>query len=136
MYGDRTDSAFQKGVAEFVSVALEHRRVSDDPMIFCPCLDYSNVKRWTDIHMIEDHLYRRGFGPDYETWYWHGEDLGLGDDSTKGMNKGDGDERSGDDIDYDDVEAGNRIDDMMDAIGEHLNNEQSRPRMFEDVSNA
>jgi len=67
MYGDRTDSAFQKGVAEFVSVALEHRRVSDDPMIFCPCRDCSNVKRWTDIHMIEDHLYRRGFRPDYET---------------------------------------------------------------------
>lgn len=80
MYGDRRELTFQKGVTEFCKAALEHQKVVNEPTIFCPCRDCCNVKSWVDISKIEDHLYRRGFRSDYETWYWHGEKLVFRDD--------------------------------------------------------
>ena len=52
-------------------------------MIFCPCHDCSNVKRWADINEIVDDLYRSGFKPDYEIWYWHGENLDINDEGAE-----------------------------------------------------
>lgn len=124
MYGDRRERDFQEGLREFCIAAVEHQRLTQEPMIFCPCRDCGNVKRWADINEILDHLYRRGFKPDYEIWYWHGEKLDINDEGAKANTfKCEGDEGIVED----------RMDDMMDAIGDHLT---QQTRMFEDVSNA
>ncbi|CAO2817994.1 unnamed protein product [Amaranthus hypochondriacus] len=83
MYGDLRERDFQEGLREFCIAAVQHQRLSQEPMIFFPCRDCGNVKRWTDINEILDHLYRRGFKVDYEIWYWHGEKLDINDEGAK-----------------------------------------------------
>ena len=73
MYGDRREMEYIDGVKEFCNAALEHKRVTDEQSIFCPCRDCGNLKRWVDIKKIEEHLFRHGFTHSYETWLWHGE---------------------------------------------------------------
>ena len=52
-------------------------------MIFFPLSLLYNVKRWVDINKIVDHLYHRRFSPDYEIWYWHGENLDINDEGAE-----------------------------------------------------
>jgi transposase-like protein len=52
MYGDRRERDFQEGLREFCIAAVEHQRLSREPMIFCPCRDCGNVKRWTDKERV------------------------------------------------------------------------------------
>ena len=52
MYGDRRERDFQEGFREFCIAAVEHQRLSREPMIFCPCRDCGNVKRWTDKERV------------------------------------------------------------------------------------
>lgn len=94
------------------------------PMIFCPCRDCSNVKWWADISKIVDHLYCRVFRLDYEICYWLGEKLNINDEGAEANTfKCQGDEGIAED----------RMNDMMDAFGDHLT---QQTRMFENVSNA
>ena len=133
MYGDRRDRVYQDGVTEFCNAALEHQRLSKEPLIFCPCRDCGNVKRWADINKIEEHLFRRGFKPDYETWYWHGEKLipyrDCNEHEETNSYPCEGNMSGEDDAAVED----NRMNDMMDTMGDHCT---AQPRMFEDVSNA
>ena len=66
MYGDHQECAYLDGVLDFCESTLEHRRVARVHTIFCPYRDCHNVKRWIDIKIIEDHLFRRGFTENYE----------------------------------------------------------------------
>ena len=102
MYGDRREKVYIDGIKEFCSSALEHMRQTSGKTIFCPCRDCANLKRWVDINKIEEHLFRRGFTHDYQTWYWHGEkigvrevEIGFANDDLLGNESCDGDLRIG-----------------------------------------
>ena len=133
MYGDRRDIQYQDGVKDFCRAALEHQRVSKAELIFCPCRDCDNGRKWENIKKIEEHLICRGFTSDYETWYWHGEELtSVGISNEREGNHGglrDGNEGGNEDAGMEE----DRMNEMLDAMGDHVT---EQPRIFEDVSKA
>ena len=144
MYGSRTTAEYLAGVNEFCRIAVQHQwstlveqRLTKARPIFCPCRDCENVKRWEDVKKIEDHLIIRGFMPDYKVWYWHGEEWPPMDNSSS-RHGNDADEREPDGSDdnevgdNDDMEE-DRIDEMMDGLGDHVNEES---RMYDNVVKA
>lgn len=132
MYGNRTTPEFWNGLKEFSNVALDHQRKTLAETIFCPCHDCKNVKRWSDIKEIEYHLVRRGFVDDYHIWIWHGEKLGA----TASNNHNEEIESpycEGHENIEDDTTNANKVDEMIEALGENV---EDQPQIFDEVSKA
>ncbi|XP_021758847.1 uncharacterized protein LOC110723783 [Chenopodium quinoa] len=135
MYGKRNTREFLDGVKEFCRRAKEHQKSSGEDEIYCPCRDCFTVKKFSDIKIIEEHLIRRGFRQAYHVWLWHGEKLVSGetssvhdiqqeesdesDESERESCESDvGDEDNDDEEDY--------MDEMMDGVGDRLNERGNR----------
>ncbi|XP_074342221.1 uncharacterized protein LOC141679687 [Apium graveolens] len=72
------DENYIKGVNEFISCALKHQDMKEKELgykdlISCPCHICGNLKFFSDINIVEDHLFRNGFKRNYTKWIWHGE---------------------------------------------------------------
>ncbi|XP_074356133.1 uncharacterized protein LOC141695821 [Apium graveolens] len=72
------DENYIKGVNEFISCALKcqdmkEKELGYKDLISCPCHICGNLKFFSDINIVEDHLFRNGFKRNYTKWIWHGE---------------------------------------------------------------
>ncbi|XP_010693722.1 uncharacterized protein LOC104906639 [Beta vulgaris subsp. vulgaris] len=74
MYGSRETSEFVDGVFEFCNAALAYRAATGTDEFYCPCVDCTNVSKVTSIESLREHIFRRGFRPNYHVWVWHGEE--------------------------------------------------------------
>ncbi|XP_021718897.1 uncharacterized protein LOC110686603 [Chenopodium quinoa] len=132
---NRTQPEFLNGIEEFCRTAIEHQRTTKGETIFCPCRDCNNVKKWKEISVVENHLFRRGFMANYTIWYWHGEKI-IPTTSRSSINDADMENREqydDNERDTDDFFEEDHIPEMMDGLGDHVNEES---RMFENVSKA
>ncbi|CAM8999910.1 unnamed protein product [Rhodiola kirilowii] len=69
-----TNDVFIAGVNNFIQTAVAKGFLASDNSIRCPCTKCKN-KRFINIRMMEAHLYKYGFTPNYFNWTLHGEDL-------------------------------------------------------------
>ncbi|KAF7841448.1 WEB family protein [Senna tora] len=63
---------FVAGVDQFIGYVLFEKNLGSNGQIRCPCLRCDN-RKFIDVEIVKDHLYRHGFVPDYYQWIWHGE---------------------------------------------------------------
>ncbi|XP_076912614.1 uncharacterized protein LOC143570978 [Bidens hawaiensis] len=70
-------------------VAKDNQLKCGDEMIWCPCMECQNYKRFDNINEIEFHLTTRGFKPRYTCWSMHGESLGDRDTSSNNLENDD-----------------------------------------------
>ncbi|XP_021741305.1 uncharacterized protein LOC110707585 [Chenopodium quinoa] len=132
---NRTQPEFMNGIEEFCRTAIKHQRTTKGETIFFPCRDCNNVKKWKEISVVENHLFRRGFMANYTIWYWHGEKI-IPTTSRSSINDADIENRKqydDNERDTDDFLEEDHIPEMMDGLGDHVNEES---RMFENVSEA
>ena len=71
MHLSRTDKRYMHGVSQFITNAKAHAR--NENLVFCPCKDCMNQRKWAQIESIRMHLITRGFMPNYMIWTMHGE---------------------------------------------------------------
>ncbi|CAM8979456.1 unnamed protein product [Rhodiola kirilowii] len=69
-----TNDVFITGVNNFIEMAVAKGFLASDNSIRCPCTKCKN-KRFIHIRMMEAHLYKHGFTPNYFNWTLHGEEL-------------------------------------------------------------
>ncbi|CAM9000392.1 unnamed protein product [Rhodiola kirilowii] len=69
-----TNDVFIAGVNNFIQTAEANGFIDNDNKIRCPCMRCKN-RRFINKRMMEEHLYKYGFTPDYFNWTLHGEDL-------------------------------------------------------------
>ncbi|CAM8877106.1 unnamed protein product [Rhodiola kirilowii] len=69
-----TNDVFIAGVKNFIESAVAKGFLARDNTIRCPCTKCKN-RRFINIRMMEEHLYKYGFTPDYVNWTLHGKDL-------------------------------------------------------------
>ncbi|KAL9677038.1 hypothetical protein QQ045_005264 [Rhodiola kirilowii] len=69
-----TNDVFITGVNNFIETAMAKGFLASDNKIRCPCTKCKN-RRFINIRMMEEHLYKYGFIPNYFNWTLHGEDL-------------------------------------------------------------
>ncbi|CAM8999036.1 unnamed protein product [Rhodiola kirilowii] len=80
MYETRADGesysndVFIAGVNNFVQIAVSNGYLSNDNTMRCPCTKCKN-RRFINITMLEEHLYKYSFTPKYYNWTLHDEDL-------------------------------------------------------------
>ncbi|XP_021770764.1 uncharacterized protein LOC110734953 [Chenopodium quinoa] len=132
---NRTQPEFLNGIEEFCRTAIEHQRTTKGETIFCPYRDCNNVKKWKEISVVENHLFRRGFMANYTIWYWHGEKI-IPTTSRSSINDADMENREQHDDNEKDTDENfeeDRIPEIMDGFGDHVN---EKSRMFENVSKA
>jgi Transposase-associated domain len=73
MYGIWRDTIeYLRGVEEFMDYAIEDM---GNQIIFYPCRDFQNLRRFQNIKEVRVHLIRRGFKERYTQWLWHGENF-------------------------------------------------------------
>ncbi|XP_056688396.1 uncharacterized protein [Spinacia oleracea] len=130
---DRTTREYLDGVEEFCIIATRHIQSTNVKTIFCPCRDCKNVLRYADIKKIENHLVIRGFMPDYNIWYWHGEKLPVDRSSQEDVLEEDTWPLTFENSDSDESVEEDRISEMMDGLGDHVH---EGSRMYENVSKA
>jgi Transposase-associated domain len=53
--------------------AIEYMSQKCDQIIFCPCRDCQNLRRFRNIEEVRVHLIRRGFKERYTKLIWHGD---------------------------------------------------------------
>ncbi|KAL9683795.1 hypothetical protein QQ045_021220 [Rhodiola kirilowii] len=68
------NDVFIARVNQFVKIAVSNRHLSSDKKMRFPCTKCKN-RRFIYIRMLEEHLYKYGFTPNYYNWTLHGEDL-------------------------------------------------------------
>ena len=58
--------------ARFIDLAFSLPSVAQGGKIKCPCAKCRNYfpQEW---HIVEEHLYKHGYKPNYKTWTEHGE---------------------------------------------------------------
>lgn len=130
----RTSDEYVRGVNEFITCASEHyeknlREQGKKCLIACPCYHCGNLKKYTSIETLRDHLFRHGFKPFYTNWIWHGEEIdsrksSTNNDKNNGNNMATDDEE--DDVDID------RVNEMIQDVEDHL---MHRPDIFNDLVN-
>ncbi|CAM8925848.1 unnamed protein product [Rhodiola kirilowii] len=69
-----SNDVFIAGVNQFVKTAVSNRHLSSDNKMRCPCMKCKN-RQFIYIRMLEEHLYKYDFTPNYYNWMLHGEDL-------------------------------------------------------------
>ncbi|KAK1351954.1 hypothetical protein POM88_053835 [Heracleum sosnowskyi] len=78
------------GVNDFILCALKHQEKKEKELgykdsIPCPCQICGNMKFFSNVSIVQDHLFRHGFKKNYTKWIWHGEAIDSG--GTSGRNK-------------------------------------------------
>ncbi|KAK1360527.1 hypothetical protein POM88_045001 [Heracleum sosnowskyi] len=78
------------GVNDFILCALKHQEKKEKELgykdsISCPCQICGNMKFFSNVSIVQDHLFRHGFKKNYTKWIWHGEAIDSG--GTSGRNK-------------------------------------------------
>ncbi|CAM8880997.1 unnamed protein product [Rhodiola kirilowii] len=69
-----TNDFFIAGVNNFIEIAVAKSFLASDNKIRCPCTKCKN-RRFINKRMMEEHLYKYGFTPNYFNWTLHGKDL-------------------------------------------------------------
>ncbi|CAM8920790.1 unnamed protein product [Rhodiola kirilowii] len=69
-----TNDVFIAGVNNFIQTAVAKGFRDSDNKIRCPCTRCKK-RRFINVRMMEEHLYKYGFTPDYFNWTLHGEDV-------------------------------------------------------------
>ncbi|CAM9000938.1 unnamed protein product [Rhodiola kirilowii] len=69
-----TNDVFIAGVNNFIESAVSKDFLASDNTIRCPCTKCKN-RRFINLTMMEEHLYKYGFTPNYVNWTLHDEDL-------------------------------------------------------------
>ncbi|KAL9668530.1 hypothetical protein QQ045_006064 [Rhodiola kirilowii] len=69
-----TNAVFIAGVNNFIETAVSKGYLASNNTMRCPCTKCKN-RRFINIRMMEEHLYKYGFTPNYFNWTLHGEDL-------------------------------------------------------------
>ncbi|CAM8944359.1 unnamed protein product [Rhodiola kirilowii] len=69
-----TNDVFIAGVNNFTEIAVSKGFLASDNTMRCPCTKCTN-RRFINIRMMEEHLYKYGFTPKYFNWTLDGEDL-------------------------------------------------------------
>ncbi|CAM8914974.1 unnamed protein product [Rhodiola kirilowii] len=69
-----SNDVFIAGVNQFVQAAISKGQLSTDNKMWCSCSKCKN-RQFIYIRMLEEHLYKYGFTPDYYNWTLHGEEL-------------------------------------------------------------
>ncbi|XP_048498370.2 uncharacterized protein LOC104900813 [Beta vulgaris subsp. vulgaris] len=74
---DRREGRFLKtefvnGVRDFIEFAQQNHKFKDAEKIRCPCFRCNN-KRFFDVDIVREHLYKKGFCHNYFVWLCHGE---------------------------------------------------------------
>ncbi|KAL9661570.1 hypothetical protein QQ045_026394 [Rhodiola kirilowii] len=69
-----SNDSFIAGVNNFIETAVAKGFLASDNTIRCPCTKCKN-RRFINLRMMEAHLYKYGFTPNYFNWTLHGEDL-------------------------------------------------------------
>ena len=67
---NRKDPAYWEGLQAFMALASKHKDC--DGRIFCPCVRCKNT-RLHPLHIVEAHIFTKGFETSYERWTYHGE---------------------------------------------------------------
>lgn len=72
--GGYLNPEFIKGVGEFIEYATSQIECMGGDRLKCPCIRKSCQNTiFLPINDVKLHLHRRGFVPNYHTWYLHGE---------------------------------------------------------------
>ena len=66
-----TDPRYLTGIDDFIKRARAN--AGDSHLVFCPCKDCKNTRKWGDVEHIRLHLITRGFMRNYTIWTLHGE---------------------------------------------------------------
>ncbi|KAL9690324.1 hypothetical protein QQ045_010721 [Rhodiola kirilowii] len=69
-----TNDVFIAGVNNFIETVVSKGFLVSDNTIHCPCRKRKNW-RFINIRMMEEHLYKYDFTPNYFNWTLHDEDL-------------------------------------------------------------
>ncbi|CAM8994578.1 unnamed protein product [Rhodiola kirilowii] len=69
-----TNDVFIAGVNNFIETAVSKGFLASDNTIRCPCTKCKN-RRFINLRMMEEHLYKYGFTPNYFNCTLHREDL-------------------------------------------------------------
>ncbi|KAK1387625.1 hypothetical protein POM88_015803 [Heracleum sosnowskyi] len=79
-------------VEKFIECAEQNlkkkREHGKEDRITCPCHDCYNLKKYSSVAKIRDHLFRRGFMAGYTKWIWHGEGIHSEKTRTSDGNRG------------------------------------------------
>ena len=66
MYAEnRMSEEYINGVSAFTRAAKEDMLNKGAEYMYCPCIDYENLKKFKNRAQIETHLIRRGFKKGY-----------------------------------------------------------------------
>ncbi|KAL9675020.1 hypothetical protein QQ045_003219 [Rhodiola kirilowii] len=65
---------FMAGVRTFIETAISRGQLSENNFLRCACSKCKN-KKFLPYFLVEEHLYKFGFLPNYFNWTLHGEDL-------------------------------------------------------------
>lgn len=70
---NRLSDEYENGVNMFLEVAKKHsKKMKNSDMAYCPCNKCHNMSVLT-FRKMKDHLFEKGFDPNYRRWIWHGE---------------------------------------------------------------
>ncbi|KAK1397726.1 hypothetical protein POM88_007589 [Heracleum sosnowskyi] len=88
----RATQEYIDGVEKFIQCAEENlkkkREHGKEDRITCPCHDCYNLKKYSSVATIREHLFRRGFMASYTNWIWHGEGIHSEKTRTSDGNRG------------------------------------------------
>ncbi|KAK1378914.1 hypothetical protein POM88_025658 [Heracleum sosnowskyi] len=80
------------GVEKFIQCAEENlkkkKEHGKEDRITCPCHDFYNLKKYSSVATIREHLFFRGFMAGYTKWIWHGEGIHSEKTRTSDGNRG------------------------------------------------
>ena len=71
---NRTCEDYLDGLKYFLAVAKADMVNRQKSSMWCPCVDYENVKQYSDSFPVHAHLIIRGFMDDYRCWNKHREE--------------------------------------------------------------
>ena len=67
-------AVYLRGLKCFMEIARADMEARSKTIIYCPCLDYRNDKKYSDFEVVYAHLIVRGFLPNYTRWNKHREE--------------------------------------------------------------
>jgi hypothetical protein len=65
---NRTCDEYLKGVLGFIDAAVDDMKKMKKSVMYCPCVDCANDKRFSQSMHLHAHLIMRGFKKNYKIW--------------------------------------------------------------------
>ncbi|KAK1373173.1 hypothetical protein POM88_029366 [Heracleum sosnowskyi] len=128
----RATQEYIDGVEKFIQCAEENlkkkKEHGKEDRITCPCHDCYNLKKYSSVATIREHLFRRGFMAGYTKWIWHGE--GIHSEKTR---TSDGNRRSNEDsmpTNKEDDAENDKINEMIEDVEDLL---VHQPKILENL---